>query len=451
MAQNVATTGNLKVYLLDTPAATVALANATVDPTGYTKIIDGTITIPAGAGEINIDVPVGGPGTSAFTPTPGNAVTVLFQFDNSILATPLGAPTVFCTSLPAGNTLATYQSQTTQGNAGAFSAFRPETRFGSTICATPTPAATPTPTPNPVCALSEGFDVVAALGLNGWTMTNNSQPGPGSTGWYQGNTAVFPSQSGAPNSYIAADFNNGTGTSDLSNWLLTPPVLLEDGAQLTFWTRTVTTVNFPDRLQVRMSTNGTSSDVGNTSASVGDFTTLLLDINPGLTINWLPERVDSVHRDPERAWLAGKWPSGLPLLCHERRTEWGELRVHWYRHGRLHLHRGDADTHANGYYYATATATATDTPTPTATETATATATATATETQLQRQQPRRRIRQRQRRQRQRQQQLQRRRQHLHPQGLNYFTASRTGLGLQPTTRSIRLTARTAISRTLCR
>ena len=76
-------------------------------------------------------------------------------------------------------------------------------------------------------------------------MQNNSQPGLGTTGWFQGNSTVFPSQSGAPNSYIAANFNNGTGTSTLSNWLLTPPVNLQNGAQFSFWTRTVDQSGIP--------------------------------------------------------------------------------------------------------------------------------------------------------------------------------------------------------------
>jgi hypothetical protein len=63
---------------------------------------------------------------------------------------------------------------------------------------------------------------------------------------------------------------------------------LQNGAQLTFWTRTVTDVTFPDRLQVRMSTNECSSEVGSAATSVGDFTTLLLDINPTLTTTGYP-------------------------------------------------------------------------------------------------------------------------------------------------------------------
>jgi hypothetical protein len=151
---------------------------------------------------------------------------------------------------------------------------------------TPTPTATPTPTPGE-CPLTEGFDDITNLVPNGWFMQNNSMP-LGVTGWFQGNPDVFPSQGGAPDSYIAANFNNGAGLATISNWLLTPPITLQDGAQLTFWTRTVDVPAFPDRLQVRMSTNGASTDVGTTATDVGDFTTLWLDINPTYTLNGYP-------------------------------------------------------------------------------------------------------------------------------------------------------------------
>jgi hypothetical protein len=52
---------------------------------------------------------------------------------------------------------------------------------------------------------------------------------------------------------------------------------------MTFYTRTVDAPQFPDRLQVRMSTSGNSTNVGTTAYDVGDFTVLMLDINPNLT------------------------------------------------------------------------------------------------------------------------------------------------------------------------
>ena len=53
---------------------------------------------------------------------------------------------------------------------------------------------------------------------------------------------------------------------------------------MSFYTRKPLNLIFGDRLQVRMSTNGTSANVGTTATDVGSFTTLLLDNNP--TQDW---------------------------------------------------------------------------------------------------------------------------------------------------------------------
>jgi len=135
--------------------------------------------------------------------------------------------------------------------------------------------------------VSEGFDDITLLPGLGWAFQNNSQP-IGTTGWFQGNDAVFPAHAGAPTAYIAANFNNGAGVATISNWMLTPELALSDGDTVSFWTRTVTTPSFPDRLQVRMSTNGASTNVGTLATDVGDFTTLLLDINPTYTTGGYP-------------------------------------------------------------------------------------------------------------------------------------------------------------------
>lgn len=134
---------------------------------------------------------------------------------------------------------------------------------------------------------TEGFDDILTLAGSGWAQQNLSSP-IGTTNWFQGNDTVFPAQTnggsfGTPpgaGSYIGTNFNNGTGTATLSNWLIAPTDTLGAGGVLTFWTRTVATPAFPDRLQVWQSTNGASANVGATATSTGDFTTLLLDINP---------------------------------------------------------------------------------------------------------------------------------------------------------------------------
>jgi hypothetical protein len=129
---------------------------------------------------------------------------------------------------------------------------------------------------------TENFDNVSTLAGNGWVMTNNSAP-LGAAGWMQGPGTpggYFDAFNGAPDSYISADQNNTTGTGTISNWLLTPNRTFRNGDVFTFYTRKVFPDNKVDRVEVRMSTNGASTNVGTGAGSVGDFTTLLLAVNP---------------------------------------------------------------------------------------------------------------------------------------------------------------------------
>ncbi len=135
--------------------------------------------------------------------------------------------------------------------------------------------------------LTEGFADITTLTAQGWNRQNLSTP-VGSASWFQGNTGIFSSQAGAANSYVGANFNNTTGDNTISNWLLTPELSLNNGATFSFWTRTITTSNNPDRLQVRLSTNGSSTDVGIEGVLAGHFNTVLADINPTLTVGGYP-------------------------------------------------------------------------------------------------------------------------------------------------------------------
>jgi hypothetical protein len=145
----------------------------------------------------------------------------------------------------------------------------------------------PNPAINGVLNIGEGFDDITTLAGNGWVMINNSNP-LGTTGWFQGNSSVFAAYDGNQAAYIAANFNNTSGTGTISNWLLTPEQTIRNGDQVKFYTRTATGSIFPDRLQVRLSINGASTDVGTNESSVGDFNILLLDINPTLVAGGFP-------------------------------------------------------------------------------------------------------------------------------------------------------------------
>jgi len=136
-------------------------------------------------------------------------------------------------------------------------------------------------------AITEDFADITTLPGAGWAQTNHSSP-VGTTSWFQGNSSVFPSHAGAATAYIGANFNNTSGSGTISNWLFVPTRTLNNGDVFTFYTRTTTGNPFPDRMQVRLSTNGSSTNIGTTANDVGDFTNLLLDINPNLT-NEYPE------------------------------------------------------------------------------------------------------------------------------------------------------------------
>jgi hypothetical protein len=125
----------------------------------------------------------------------------------------------------------------------------------------------------------EAFDDITLLEGQGWNMQNLSQP-VGSTGWFQGNLAVFPPHQSA--GYIGANFNNTAGTGLISNWLLTPEVTFNVGAVWSFWTRNPVGNPFPDRLHLKLSTAGASTDVAN-------FTTTLVTVNPNLEVGGYPE------------------------------------------------------------------------------------------------------------------------------------------------------------------
>jgi len=145
----------------------------------------------------------------------------------------------------------------------------------------------PAPGPEPE-ALTQGFDDITTLPGAGWFFQNNSSP-LGTTDWFQGNDTVFPAQAGAPTAYIGANYNNNGGAGTISNWMLTPEMPLVDGDSISFWTRTTTESSWPDRLEVRLSTNGASTNVGTLATDVGDFATLLLSVNPTLAVGGYPE------------------------------------------------------------------------------------------------------------------------------------------------------------------
>ena len=134
--------------------------------------------------------------------------------------------------------------------------------------------------------LTEGFDDITTLPGAGWFEQNNSDIPDGS--YFQGNDTVFPAHSGAPTSYLGVNYASTAG-SLISNWMLTPELPLNNCGTMSFYTTTVAASSWPDRLEVRYSQTGASTNVGTGYTGIGDFTNLIIEINPGLAAGGYPE------------------------------------------------------------------------------------------------------------------------------------------------------------------
>lgn len=155
------------------------------------------------------------------------------------------------------------------------------------------------PPPLPDQSFVEEFDTVTAAYDRGWRYLNVSDP-KGTGIWIQAmfnNPLVtglpspipFPAYSsrGTYVGFIGADFTSTSAAAGtISNWIVSPVVPMQNGDKIIFYTRSVLydlgtgdSTDFANRLQVRLSSNGESLNVGN-GTEVGDFTSTLIDINP---------------------------------------------------------------------------------------------------------------------------------------------------------------------------
>jgi len=180
---------------------------------------------------------------------------------------------------------------------GRPSSAAPDTREPQATAAAPDAAAD-------LVAINEGFELVNAWGIsnvtmqgggmfaNGWIRQNNSDMPNGY--WTQclptsqfgaWNAADGPDDSCALSSYGSTQQDGGT----ISDWIVSPQVNFGTGSAISFHTRTKSGSQYPDRLQVRICTSGPCTNFGTKAEDVGDFTTLLLDINPGETTGVFPE------------------------------------------------------------------------------------------------------------------------------------------------------------------
>jgi len=139
---------------------------------------------------------------------------------------------------------------------------------------------------------SEEFDTMNEVSRRGWVLVNQSEP-IGGRGWgqgkytfggkYGGDVIGFPAFSAhnLPTDYAGADLTAVNELGGISAWMITPATEMKNGDKITFATRSGGAV--ADRMQVRANLTDATVNTGGGVEGIGKFTTLLLDINPGLT------------------------------------------------------------------------------------------------------------------------------------------------------------------------
>jgi hypothetical protein len=109
-----------------------------------------------------------------------------------------------------------------------------------------------------VTLLSEGFNNVATLAGSGWVLANASTPAGSVPGWFQGDQTIFSAQAGAPQAYVAANFNNAAAGGTLANWLISPTFSTALAGSVSFYVRADIIPDFADQLAWGFSNGGSS-------------------------------------------------------------------------------------------------------------------------------------------------------------------------------------------------
>lgn len=149
-----------------------------------------------------------------------------------------------------------------------------------------------------------GFDgTTAAMISAGWQVTNQSSPVyTGAPTWsipasaptttFTGGGQAGGGTSFALINYTSTGTSSSTGSGTISNWLITPSINVQNGDVVSFYTRIGRdggAAAYADRLQLRMSTAGGFSALPSGGATgLGDFTNLLVDVNPDLDLVTYP-------------------------------------------------------------------------------------------------------------------------------------------------------------------
>lgn len=143
-------------------------------------------------------------------------------------------------------------------------------------------------------SFTQGFN--DATVPTGWVTSNLSTRASTGNPWSvgagitdaEGNIVVDPFEGSG---FALVNYTSiGSGSGTINNWLMTPEIFgLKNGDTFSFYTTTTPDSAYPDRLELRLSTAGASTNVGTTVTSVGDFSITLASVNSTLVGGGYPE------------------------------------------------------------------------------------------------------------------------------------------------------------------
>ncbi len=118
-----------------------------------------------------------------------------------------------------------------------------------------------------------GTNDTIALRTRGWKPKRGPLSGPAGTSpnWFQGNSTVFNAFEGPATGYVAANYNNVTGTNTIDLWLISPNVNGAAGDTLSFYSRSPDASTFPDSIRVYWASNGDTVPGSGSFVELGKF------------------------------------------------------------------------------------------------------------------------------------------------------------------------------------
>ena len=114
-----------------------------------------------------------------------------------------------------------------------------------------------------------------------WGVYNRNNPGPNNYTWFKSNTtALGKAYNGDYTSYLITGVTSEVEKGDnISQWVYTNTFPVTNGDVISFYTKSLYGANGSDRLQVRLA-KSENVFVEGSSAAIGNFDELLIDINP---------------------------------------------------------------------------------------------------------------------------------------------------------------------------